>query len=183
MTFQTHKHCCRGQESWCRGNSMVSSFLCTATLLLFRLTSCCGIQRHQIHIFFLSIKYGTKATFFLNRKQIIQKPKKILSILRERDYMHTHSMYAPPQCNLLPALPAAEPSSKLVQILDCKDSLASVDEFRPYCNLTCGQTYHWAQCWQCAEQHSRTEDHGFSPAAAPPEVWWIPNRGDQWSRN
>lgn len=75
---------------------MVSSFLCTATLLLFRLTSCCGIQRHQIHIFFLSIKYGTKATFFLNRMQIIQKPKKILSILRERDYMHTYSMYAPP---------------------------------------------------------------------------------------
>lgn len=75
---------------------MMPSFLRTAILLLFRLTSCCGTQRHQIRIFLISMKHGTEATLFLVLMQIIHKRKKRLSILREKDYMHTYSMYAPP---------------------------------------------------------------------------------------
>lgn len=70
---------------------MVSSFLCTATLLLFRLTSCCGIQSHQIHIFFLSIKYETKATLFLYGMQIIPKPRKY-QVFSEKEIIRIHTV-------------------------------------------------------------------------------------------
>lgn len=187
MTFQTHKHCCRGQESCCRGDSMVSSFLCTATfvtvqadlLLWYSKTTRCTFSSSPSSM-------ELKQHYFCTKCKSFMKQRKRLSILREKDFMHTYSMYALPWCHLLPALPAAEPSSKLTWILDsrlCEDSLANVDEFRPHYNLTSGQTYRWAQCWQCAERHSRTEDYGFSPATAPPEVWWSPDRGDQWNRS
>lgn len=70
---------------------MVSSFLCTATLLLFRLTSCCGIQSQQMHIFFLSIKYETKATFFLYGMQMIQKPRKY-QVFSEKEIIRIHTV-------------------------------------------------------------------------------------------
>ncbi len=194
---------CRGQESWCKEGIVWCPHFC----VLFRLTSCCCSQANQIFPF-LALGVGQQKQRFWtmikhffckltpNIENKFQKHKEMIKYSqRKRIYTHTSSMYALSWCIVFSALPAAEPSSKLPWILD-STSLGILSFLLVWVtawpllripdthyNPTFEQTYHWAQCWQCAERRSQTEDYGSSPAAAPPEVWMSPDVEEQRNTN
>lgn len=79
------------------GRAWCPRFSCTAALLLFKADHLLWYSETPHTHLPLHMKHGAQATLFPSQMQIVKKtPKKRLSILRERDFMRTHSMYALP---------------------------------------------------------------------------------------
>lgn len=92
MTFPTHKHCCRGQETWCRGERgvLICVYCSFVTVqgwppaVVLHNTTHTSSTSHEI--------WSSSNIFFHPECKSFRKTKKRLSILREKDFMRTYSI-------------------------------------------------------------------------------------------